>query len=497
MVYKYVTTSIGANPMAFAERFYAHYPAVAFGHWPPLFYILQATWGLFFGLSRTSDLILLAVLTSITSTLLYCAVTNNVGRAYGFLFAILFTFLPIVQKHTASIMAEVPLTLFTFATALAFARLTVRPTTASAFCFGLCLCSAIYVKGNAWALMALPFIALLLTRSLPVLFAKYFWLPMVCVFACCAPLTLATRAMMKDGFESFSLGYVSRAFPNLLLFHLMLVGLPLLMLACIGVFITVVQPLWRGVPVRPFWASNAAVIVSVLFFHALVPTSVEPRKIFMSIPSLLTFAAVGLRCAVDLLERTNTSLKLQNVALFAFGVLMAGWFLMQPHSVEHANMGPVAQIILDRKDLDRSAILVAASERDERSELSFVAEMADREQGAYRHAVIRAGKFMADSSWLGSDYKLRYSDTAEVAAAIRDIPISAIVLYTDEGRSNPHGQLIKRLTSISTDWLLVHSERAAEGDIGLWISRHRRSGEVRLPPINLARKLGRSISAEF
>src|SRR6266568_1036104 len=40
MVYKYVTTAFGTDPMAFGERFYAHYPAVAFGHWPPLFYLI-------------------------------------------------------------------------------------------------------------------------------------------------------------------------------------------------------------------------------------------------------------------------------------------------------------------------------------------------------------------------------------------------------------------------------------------------------------------------
>lgn len=83
MVYKYLTTAIGTNPMLFAGRFYAHHPAVAFGHWPPLFYILQACWGLLFALSRTSALILIASLSSLIITILCCAIGPRFGRLYS------------------------------------------------------------------------------------------------------------------------------------------------------------------------------------------------------------------------------------------------------------------------------------------------------------------------------------------------------------------------------------------------------------------------------
>ena len=36
MVYDYVTTGIGENPIEFAKSFYVRYPKVAFGQWPPL-----------------------------------------------------------------------------------------------------------------------------------------------------------------------------------------------------------------------------------------------------------------------------------------------------------------------------------------------------------------------------------------------------------------------------------------------------------------------------
>lgn len=499
MVYKYVMTSLGTGPMAFAERFYAHYPVVAFGHWPPLFYILQATWGLLFGLTRTSALVLVAVLTSLVSTLLYHAVRTSLGRPYAVLCAVLFPLLPIVQLHTSSVMAEVPLTVFAFATALAFASLIARPTIATAFCFGLCLCSAIYVKGNGWALMALPFLALVLMRSLPSLLKKHVWVPMLGALLCCCPMTWATMTMTMDGWErqSFSLPFFYHALPVLLKFHLTIIGLPLLVLACAGAFVTVVRPFAAGSVARGLWASNFALVVSVLFFHALVPTTMEPRMLFMSIPSLLMFAAVGLQYTVEFVQRWLPAVRLIRVTPFVFGAVIACWYVLHSYSVQHPNMGGVAQRILDERDLDRTAILVASTQVNEVAELSFVAEVAAREQGSYRHGVIRAGKFLADSSWGGSDYKLRYSDAAQASAAVRAIPISAIALYTGEGRSNAHAELVQQFVSENGDWVCVQSERAAKGQVVLWASRYRPTKPVRLPEINLMRKLGRNISAEF
>src|SRR4051794_5926406 len=42
------------SPLRFAENYYHHYPKVAFGHWPPFFYIVQATWMALFSAARSS-----------------------------------------------------------------------------------------------------------------------------------------------------------------------------------------------------------------------------------------------------------------------------------------------------------------------------------------------------------------------------------------------------------------------------------------------------------
>lgn len=499
MVYKYVTTSLGYNPMAFAEHFYAHYPAVAFGHWPPLFYALQAFWGLFFGFSRMSVLVLIATLSALISLLLYNAGRESLGWRYGLLCATLFPLIPIVQQHTASIMGEVPLTLFTFATALSLARLIDRPTSTRAFWFGLWLCSAIYLKGNGWALVPLPVVVVFQTRSLCSLVKRHIWVPVFSVILCCAPVTWATLKMTKDGWaqQSFTVGFFCRALPTLLWFHLTIIGLPLLVCACIGIYLMVVRPFASGQRVQSLWASNAAVIITVLFFHAAVPTSMEERKLFMSIPSLLMFAAAGAKGVLEASHVRWLGFTFRKSAVYASAALLACLWMVRPYSLPHAEMGGIAARLLREKGLDHSAVLVATTEPDERAELSFVAEVADREHGNCSHAVVRAGKFIADSSWLGLDYKLRYSDVAQANEALRSIPISAIALYRGEGRSNAHGALIADLLRVEGDWQSIHSERQRGGEVELWASRTPREKEVRLPDIDLTRKLGRSISAEF
>ena len=42
MVRDYLAAVPWQPPMTFARNFYSHYPIVAIGHWPPMFYAVQA-----------------------------------------------------------------------------------------------------------------------------------------------------------------------------------------------------------------------------------------------------------------------------------------------------------------------------------------------------------------------------------------------------------------------------------------------------------------------
>ncbi|MGD1096409.1 MAG: hypothetical protein ABSB35_31000, partial [Bryobacteraceae bacterium] len=71
MLRDYLTSAQWAHPMRFAEDYYLHYPKVTFGIWGPGFQILSAIWMLIFSHSRTSILLLMALITAAIATALF------------------------------------------------------------------------------------------------------------------------------------------------------------------------------------------------------------------------------------------------------------------------------------------------------------------------------------------------------------------------------------------------------------------------------------------
>src|SRR4051794_30993630 len=58
MLERFAASGDYLHPMEFAERYYTHYPKVAFGHWPPLLYVVQSGWAMIAGHSKASILFL-------------------------------------------------------------------------------------------------------------------------------------------------------------------------------------------------------------------------------------------------------------------------------------------------------------------------------------------------------------------------------------------------------------------------------------------------------
>ena len=67
----YCKNAFGTNPVAFAESYYAHYPKVAFGHWPPVFYVLEALWFGVFGATTLSAMLLVGSIAAAASLVLF------------------------------------------------------------------------------------------------------------------------------------------------------------------------------------------------------------------------------------------------------------------------------------------------------------------------------------------------------------------------------------------------------------------------------------------
>ena len=137
MLRDYAVEGFPSAPMAFATDFYLHYPEVAFGHWPPVFYLLQAGWMLLFPPNHTSLLLFMALLTACTAYILYQTAAQYFSRTLAILAGLTFLALPLTLQYASQIMIEAPLTLFGFIAALAVAPVLVAQTAGASVVVGV------------------------------------------------------------------------------------------------------------------------------------------------------------------------------------------------------------------------------------------------------------------------------------------------------------------------------------------------------------------------
>ena len=138
--------------MTFARNFYSHYPIVAIGHWPPMFYAVQAAWTLPFGVSRLSVLLLMAMLSAATATVVFASWQRRFGTAAAGALALAFLSVPIVQEHGRMVMAEMLVALFMMLAVAAYSRYLETGHWRDSLRFALVASAAILTKPNGLAL---------------------------------------------------------------------------------------------------------------------------------------------------------------------------------------------------------------------------------------------------------------------------------------------------------------------------------------------------------
>ena len=164
MLRDYVAWGHFASPRGFVEQYYAHYPKIGLFVWPPLFHGTEAVWDLIFNPSKTSALLLEALLTSLLATSIYWVVRREYPAIVAFVSGALFVLLPLVQISTQTVMADGLVALLIFWATIAMIRYLERERTQDAVMFGVFAALAMATKPNGVALVLLPPIAILITR---------------------------------------------------------------------------------------------------------------------------------------------------------------------------------------------------------------------------------------------------------------------------------------------------------------------------------------------
>ncbi len=487
MVRDYLVSGELLHPMTYAENYYLHYPKVAFGHWPPGFYVVQSIWMLLFGPARASILLLMSAITAGVATVMFAVSRPWIGPWWSAGAATVFVCVPMVQANTGMVMAESLLALGGLLAASSLGRYLDTGATAQALWFGAWAAATILVKGNGWALVLLPPLALLITGRWQKVLDWRLWAG-AGVAALVLPWPLAPLHMAQQGWTAqWGFDYFRTAFAGFGAILPQSLGWGLVALAVLGVAVECLAPRLAKRPAAGIPAAMLALVLAVWLFHSIVPAGVEDRKMILGLPGLLLVAAAG-AARLGRWLGTKGAWAVAVAAAASFGIEA---FQIPAKPVDH--FAEVARTALGVWPSPADRLLVSATGL---SEGAFMAEIAMHEKRP-GHYVLRGTKMFADMNWSGADAKLRYTTVAEAEEQIEAWGVSGLVLETAETFADPSVALARHLTEAYVDrWTLVPLPPSCNGYVRLF----RFTGERRAKPsgfeIDLRRMLGRTISSD-
>ena len=459
MIRDYVVAGFPADPMEYAKDYYARYPRVAFGIWPPVFHLLTAGWMLVFGPGRVAVLLLMALCTACWGYFLFRLVLPHLSLWWAVLSALVLVAIPPTQRSTTAVMLDIPTAVLILLAGLVYARYLATERIVYALGFGLIASAAILTKYNGALLALVPPIAVGLTARFYLLRRWSFWAPALVVLAIAGPWYWSMRHLVayaaEPGQGEDAIWFISLT--NLLTL-LQMAGPIALGLAVVGAVEAVRlarRNLWERA--ASGWADAVvaiAVLVATWIFHSLMYPIVGFRYLLPAAPCVIFLAVLGLRSLLRSVVISSPG----KAGVFAS---VAGFIAFMPglaFSVPLPKKDTAAFVLAAEKALEqplvRDGVILVSSAGS--GEGMLVAEIAMRDRGRARF-VARASKLFADSHLMGHDYRLLYQTPHELIQALDEIPVSvAVVEECTEADCDAHHRLLSdAIRDVPSRWCLA------------------------------------------
>ena len=402
-VLDYCKTAFGRNPVAFAENYYAHYPKVAFGHWPPLFYGVEAVWYGVLGATTLNAFILMGCITATASLILFLRLRKLYGTWIALLAISAFLWLPVVRTSTLLLMSDMLAALFMLLAVLAFSDGLILGAPRSWFWFTIWTVAAIMTKESAVSLLVFAPVALLLLAGKSLLVPRTLFRIAIgfgLVVAVTLLLYAATGVLRSRDLPQLGVT-LADLWPRLLL------AVPFFKVASVAMFLVagygVFEALVRrrvGAPIQLIHTRIALLWLVITVASQMAARTAVDVRYFLGAYFALTFLfAQGLHsihCATDRV----------------FGVRAAGFLAavcalvsvaaMPNHKLYDRRTG-YAEIAESIPFDSRQPVILVSS--DEQGEGAFIAERLIRD--SYRDGVVlRASKMLSNSDLLGNRKQL-------------------------------------------------------------------------------------------
>lgn len=421
MVRDYIAHGLPAPPIEYAEAYYERYPKVALGHWPPVFYLVQAGWTLLFGVSRTSILVLMAVITSSLALLLAREIGRIFGPWPGVLAGSVLIAIPQMQHQTAQVMPEVLLTVFAFVATVQFSRYLDTGHWRHSVAFAVLASLCILTKGTGWALALVPPAAILITRRVRLCIRPSLWAAAGVVALLCIPwYVLAARFVRHVWIGSPG----STVYPLLNALNTgseltRIAGWAGMALVAAGCVAFCTMPVYHRGAAGSLFASMFALLIAIWVFTAGVPLEVEARKLIIAVPPMIIMAALG-TCYLSRFIPARWRRVAPVLFLVPAIAFVPGTFPIP----RKANLGFVDAATVALTAAPPFIFLVSASAAGEGA---FIAELAMRETD-HRCVVLRASKTLASMDWNGNHYHALFHTPEEIDQYLDRRSVSLIVV---------------------------------------------------------------------
>lgn len=484
MIHEYLSDGMPGNPMRYAERYYLRYPKVAIGHWPPLFYAIEALWFFPFGGTIDAALGLQAIITACLALTVFLALRPLINW-WALTPAAWLIMLRSTRFLSGAVMLELLAALFEMAAVYSWIRYSGSGMARFAYGFAFAASGALMTRGDAMFLTLYPLIAIALSGHWKLLRRSPTWISAGVVGLLCGPWYVLTLKMVQDGWQaakpSFSyfveamVGYGS-GLPELS-------GGGILILALLGI---VLSSMDVG---RERWAGWVALAASLLLFQGIVPASVEERRMAPLAPALLVLAGFG---AVALRRRFSLPIPAGGLLVAAIAV---HWMVARTPAKRHFGYRElVAQVMAMPESNGRNVLTSSAID----GEGMTISEVAAKENSPVRY-VLRASKLLANSNWNGGTYQSLFDSPEKMIAALESSPAQIVICdtfpdHTPELTFEVHnGMLHKTIAAYPNRFRLLARRPGPEGEIFAYLldEGHKQDG-VKLE-IDLGPKLGRSL----
>lgn len=478
LVHDYIAHGLPQNPLRYAIGYYANYPKVAIGHWPPFFYPLEGAFFFLAGPSAKAALFFQALIAAGLAAAVAATVTRLYGLLAGVIAALAVLAAPDVFASMLGVMLDIPLAFFAFLATLSWARYLHSGRWQWSLAFAAAATAAILTKGNGFFLALLPLITLFWRRDL--LKSWSFWLPVPIVAVLTLPWYVATYKIAADGFNySWGATFTLKAVHTYIRVLPGLIGIPGFIAALAGAarLFQHRETGWR----QALGIAALGSVVAGFVYHCLVPVALEPRYLIPVVPDLVVLAFFALNWSEGWARRWRP---VGIIAVAAIVLASEAAFPFKPD----LGMARAGRLIT-AAPAKSPFVLVGSTPGGEGA---ITAEIAsdDRSRSFY---VLRGFEVLGSGNFMGTRYRPRFADDDALRNWIETNRIGWIVLDTspESLKWRHNAQLAEVLKHTPNGWERVADLKRRGGSVQIYRVAAAFSG-----PVSVARLLPQLIPAK-